>query len=302
MGFVFVGGFEKQWLEVFVAGAAKLKVSSSASQLQKIMETSKKAFDEAAETFDKIPDVSMMEAFFLAFMTKNGSALADHKSLLEKNVKQFRSYILKTSISEQDADPDGLHTNLEVRAADILEVIAIYTMVTLLRNPSIQNLQEKEMRKNLKTVRDSLQVNEETIPVLFKEVRQVLGESERAGAVAPAGGTTSATGEGGIGGVSHGGGRGRGGGGVSRGGGRGCRSAAIQEPMPEIAAPAAQKSTAARGRGAKTTEAAPAAPTAPPSPPPKRRRGAMAASAAAEEEPENPKRRRAAGTKKKTNV
>lgn len=181
------GGFTLEWLVGFVKEANNLKGSSGGTQLNQLLASIKKACADTAKLLADTPDVATMEEKFLAYMGRHGGTMADHKAAIDKSVLQFRATVAKLKVPEDQADPDKDAAAATIISADILDMILIFTMTTLLRNPAVANKKETSLRGQLKSVRDQLLTSsaKEAVPHLLKEVAELLGEQVVTGLAAP---------------------------------------------------------------------------------------------------------------------
>ena len=181
------GGFTLEWLVGFVKEANNLKGSSGGTLLNQLLASIKKACADTAKLFADTPDVATMEEKFLAYMGRHGGTMADHKAAIDKSVHQFRATVAKLKVPEAQADPDKDAAAATTISADILDMILIFTMTTLLRNPAVANKKETALRGQLKSVRDQLLTSsaKEAVPHLLKEVAELLGEQVVTGLAAP---------------------------------------------------------------------------------------------------------------------
>ncbi len=170
----------------FVAEARNSHGSSSKGLIKQALDAISAASKEARKMIEKIPDVTQSEPRFLAYMSRNGNKLADHKATLEQHGAAFDGLVRKLHVDGEDADPEQNRAECSNDAKDIMSAITIFTMVTLLRNPAVRNPQEATLRKSLKSVRDQLDLSVcmDLIPDLLKEVADIIGEAAGGGGMA----------------------------------------------------------------------------------------------------------------------
>ena len=87
----------------------------------------------------EIPGVQNDEAGFMSYVRKNSAQMTKLQKQCEKSLHELK----KTG----QAEP-----KLGEAVRDVINVITIYTLITLLRVPQIRNREEKAMRQNLKQV------------------------------------------------------------------------------------------------------------------------------------------------------
>ena len=100
----------------------------------------------------KAPDPNEQERKFLNFMQKSGGQVADSKSEVEMLAQVAQTAIAKMQVDVDTADSKGILKKASSLADECLQVIVLFTLITLIRNPAISNPKEAPLRDNLAQV------------------------------------------------------------------------------------------------------------------------------------------------------
>lgn len=147
-------GFQLAWLKKFLEETEGTKESSASSHFKQHLVALKQARAEGAKMLESMPDPMQCEATFLAYMGKNGKKLATEREGILKQVKAMEDDAKRFMMDEQEYVKEK--TSAEEVSTDLLNSVSVFTLLTLIRNPTIRNPQEGTLRKNLQAVLNSV--------------------------------------------------------------------------------------------------------------------------------------------------
>ena len=150
-------GFKKSMLEKLVSRAKNVGTSTAEDHAKQHMSQLQIHLKLTDKLITGVPDPEeTSESKYLKFMSKHGTNLANQKAELERLREIAANSIDKAGGDKSTLDPDDVVSKSEVTAREILQIILLFTFLTLLRNPCIRNPQETSLRSNAISVRQQM--------------------------------------------------------------------------------------------------------------------------------------------------
>ena len=150
-------GFKLSMLEKLVSRAKNVESTTAVDHAKQQIGQLKIHLQQADKLIASIPDPEeASESKFLKFMSKHGTNLANHKAELERLREVAAKSVDTAGDKDGDLDPDDVLSKSITTAGEILQLILLFTLLTLLRNPCIRNPQETTLRGNAISVRQQM--------------------------------------------------------------------------------------------------------------------------------------------------
>ena len=141
-------GVDCSQLKNFIDDVKKLKQKSCIIQFKQRGVLLQNSIAKTGRILEQIPEAPKAEASFIKYMVKNGNLVNAAKDELEKHSSALRG----ARGSEAGEDTEQMLATAHEYGKLLYNVIALYAMVCLLRNPTIRNASSKKMRESLRGV------------------------------------------------------------------------------------------------------------------------------------------------------
>jgi hypothetical protein len=158
-------GFGKEGLVAFIERVKTSIKETSESGIAASLRTLGVEHQKCSEHIGKTPDPECDEKGFMACVAKNGTKFDAYSKQLTKLIEEVKVVAQAAKIAIEVADSASLVKQAECTIESVKHLIAIYTLLVLMRNPQVRNPRETDIRNMLKQVR--AEFNQEGWPVLI---------------------------------------------------------------------------------------------------------------------------------------
>jgi hypothetical protein len=170
--------FSKDMIDLFVANVQRQILDVSNSTVRRQMEQLRKQEAALTKLLENAPDVTTNERSFISFMTKNGKTMDALKKGLDKCIEEVQALATAGKIDLKTIESGSAIETASETSIIVLQLIAIYTCVVMIRNPQVRLAEHKHQRTMLEEVLG--QFNMEGWPYLegiFAEAHDILGKN-----------------------------------------------------------------------------------------------------------------------------
>lgn len=141
-------GFSSEWIAEFVKHAKQAQAKAGDDQVTVAIGELKTAADKLSGLLDPCPDLSKpnSETKYLSFMGKHGAAIVKEKAEVEKHISGAQAALKRAGTTLQDSGNKEVFEGAEEQVSTAMALVEMYTILALLRNPSIRNPKETSLR------------------------------------------------------------------------------------------------------------------------------------------------------------